>query len=593
MTVLHYTDTRNNTTNHIVIKKPLFSIGRQKPCDLQLDDSSVDAIHINLLKKGNLFQFTVLSRQNPVLLNGATVRSGKFKVGDLIKLGPYLLRLENETSESKPSAPTKNESREILNLERLVDFSTNLMKDISPERLFRQLLVSVVDLTKAEKGFVIVFHDDERTLAAQHNIDKKGNEAALSDTIIDRVIETQEALIVSDALHDKDFRGAKSVVDLQLSSVMCVPLKYRGDMLGVIYLGNDSISGLFTERDLSLLQLWAMQASMLLHTALMLNELQLSNQELREQLELNNDTGFVGSGQEMQNVKRLIKRLSPTDVSILLLGETGTGKEVAAQEIHNQSDRSKGPFISINCGAIPENLLESELFGHKKGSFTGAVSDKVGKFEAANGGSIFLDEIGEMPMNLQVKLLRVIQERKIERIGDLQPRELDIRIISATNKDLQNEIAEGRFREDLLYRLNEFVVQLPPLRERGQDIVELAKYFFQIYKSQYQSKIKGFHKDTLNAMMNYYWPGNIRQLKSRIKRAVILCDTSLLTPGDLDLSQEDIVEIKPLDVATEEFKLDYVAKSLERNNWNKSQTGRELGVDPRTIFRYVEKLKAD
>ena len=169
----------------------------------------------------------------------------------------------------------------------------------------------------------------------------------LSDTIIDRVIETQEALIVSDALHDKDFRGAKSVVDLQLSSVMCVPLKYRGDMLGVIYLGNDSISGLFTERDLSLLQLWAMQASMLLHTALMLNELQLSNQELREQLELNNDTGFVGSGQEMQNVKRLIKRLSPTDVSILLLGETGTGKEVAAQEIHNQSDRSKGPFISI------------------------------------------------------------------------------------------------------------------------------------------------------------------------------------------------------------------------------------------------------
>jgi transcriptional regulator with GAF, ATPase, and Fis domain len=592
MTVLHYTDTRNNSSNHVVIKKPLFSIGRQKPCDLQLNDSSVDAIHMNLLKKGNLFQFTVLSRQGPVLLNGTSVKSGKFKVGDLIKLGPYLLRLE-EGVPKKPVAAQKTDTREILNLENLVDFSTNLMKDISPERLFRQLLVSVVDLTKAEKGFVIVFHDDERTLAAQHNIDKKGNEAALSDTIIDRVIKTQEALIVSDALHDKDFRGAKSVVDLQLSSVMCVPLKYRGDMLGVIYLGNDSISGLFTEIDLSLLQLWAMQASMLLHTALMLNELQLSNKELREQLELSNDTGFVGSGEKMQNVKRLIKRLSPTDVSILLLGETGTGKEVAAQEIHNQSDRNNGVFISINCGAIPENLLESELFGHKKGSFTGAVSDKIGKFEAANGGSIFLDEIGEMPMNLQVKLLRVIQERKIERIGDLKPRELDIRIISATNKDLQHEIAEGRFREDLLYRLNEFVIQLPPLRDRGQDIVELAKYFFQVYKNQYQSKIKGFHKDTLNAMLNYYWPGNIRQLKSRIKRAVILSETSLLTPQDLDFKQEDIVEIKDLDVATEEFKLDYVAKALERNNWNKSQTGRELGVDPRTIFRYVEKLKAD
>ena len=592
MTVLHYTDTRDNSTQQVVIKKPLFSIGRQKPCDLLLDDSSVEAIHMNLLKKGNLFQFTVLSRQNPILLNGTAAKSGQFKVGDLIKLGPYLFRLQ-DADEEKETPTVLSNSKEILNLEKLVEFSSNLMKDISPERLFRQLLVSVVALTNAEKGFVIVFHDDERTLAAQHNIEKKGNEAALSDTIIDRVIETQEALIVSDALHDKDFRGAKSVVDLQLSSVMCVPLKYRGDLLGVIYLGNDSISGLFTERDLSLLQLWAMQASMLLHTALMLNELQLSNQELREQLELNQDTSFIGSGDKMQNVKRLIKRLSPTDVSILLLGETGTGKEVAAQEIHNQSDRSTGPFISINCGAIPENLLESELFGHKKGSFTGAVSDKIGKFEAANGGTIFLDEIGEMPMNLQVKLLRVIQERKIERIGDLQPKELDIRIVSATNKDLQLEIKEGRFREDLLYRLNEFVIHLPPLRERGQDIIELAKYFLQIYKNQYQSKIKGFHKDTTNALLNYYWPGNIRQLKSRIKRAVILSDTSLLTPEDLDFKTEDIVEIKTLDMATEEFKLEYVAQALERNNWNKSQTGRELGVDPRTIFRYVEKLKGD
>jgi transcriptional regulator with PAS, ATPase and Fis domain len=275
---------------------------------------------------------------------------------------------------------------------------------------------------------------------------------------------------------------------------------------------------------------------------------------------------------------------------VLILGETGTGKELVAREVHRLSGRKKGPFISINCGAIPENLLESELFGHKKGAFTGAVADKIGKFEAAMTGTIFLDEIGEMPANLQVKLLRVLQERTIERVGDLQPRPIDIRVVAATNKEVDGEIREGRFREDLLYRLNEVTLDLPPLRERGDDIIQLARYFLNQYADQYGSRARGFTNDCTKAMKAYFWPGNVRQLESRIKKAVIMSDRALLNSEDLGILKSERRHIRPLAEAEEAFKLQYVREILEMNNWNKAQTARDLDVDPRTIFRYIEKF---
>jgi transcriptional regulator with PAS, ATPase and Fis domain len=262
-----------------------------------------------------------------------------------------------------------------------------------------------------------------------------------------------------------------------------------------------------------------------------------------------------------------------------------------AREVHRLSDRTGKPFISINCGAIPENLLESELFGHKKGSFTGAVTDKVGKFEAAKGGTLFLDEIGEMPMSLQVKLLRVLQERMIERVGELSPRKVDIRVVSATNKDLEEEIREGRFREDLYYRLNEISVNLPPLRDRGDDIQELARFFMSKYADQYGSKVRGFTNEAVRAMANYFWPGNVRQLENRVKKAVIMSDRALLNADDLGILAGTKRDIKALDEAAEDFKRTYIREALELNNWNKAQTARDLGVDPRTIFRYIEKME--
>jgi transcriptional regulator with PAS, ATPase and Fis domain len=371
---------------------------------------------------------------------------------------------------------------------------------------------------------------------------------------------------------------------------MCVPLLFRNDLLGVLYLGNDAVTGLFTQSDLDLLQVWAGQASMVLHAALLLDDLKITNRNLREQLKKNSQGAIVGSCAPMKAVYKTLRKVAPSDLSVLVLGETGTGKELVAQEVHRLSERSRKAFISINCGAIPENLLESELFGHKKGSFTGAVTDKLGKFEAADGGTLFLDEIGEMPMNLQVKLLRVLQERVIERVGELRPRPVDIRVVSATNKNLEEEIRAGRFREDLYYRLNEIAVTLPPLRERGEDIHELARYFLQKYAEQYGSKVRGFTNECVLAMLNYYWPGNVRQLENRMKKAVIMSDRALLNADDLGIQAGDKRAILPLDVAAEEFKKTYIREALELNNWNKAQTARDLGVDPRTIFRYIEKF---
>jgi transcriptional regulator with GAF, ATPase, and Fis domain len=586
---LHCVDPVRDTSWDVVLRKPLVSIGRKAGNDIVLDDAGVAAVHANLLRKGRGYSLSAVERSAEIYLNGRPIRQATIADGDRVLIGRFELLLQPGRPEKK--ADPGAGAPPVDAMSRLVDFSATLMREEKPERLFKKLLEAVVDLTKAEKGFVIVFQDGDRHLAASHNVgDEQLDLSRVSDTIIDQVIRDRRAVIVSDAISDRRYGSAQSVVDLKLSSVMCVPLLYRNDLLGVLYMGNDAITGLFTEKDLALLQVWASQASLAVHAALLLNDLKMSNRNLREQLRRRSQGNIVGSSQKMKQVFRMLRKVSPTDLTVMVLGETGTGKELVAREVHRLSDRAKEPFISINCGAIPENLLESELFGHRKGSFTGAVTDKVGKFEAANGGTLFLDEIGEMPMNLQVKLLRVLQERVIERVGDLRPRPVDIRVVNATNKDLEEEISAGRFREDLYYRLNEVAVQLPPLRDRGDDIHELARFFLHKYAEQYGSRAKGFTNECVRAMLSHYWPGNVRQLENRVKKAVIMSDRALLNADDLGIKASDKRHIVPLDEATEDFKKGYVREALELNNWNKAQTARDLGVDPRTIFRYIEKM---
>jgi transcriptional regulator with PAS, ATPase and Fis domain len=396
-------------------------------------------------------------------------------------------------------------------------------------------------------------------------------------------------VVVSDALRDTRFSSATSVMRLKLTSVMAAPLVFRGRTLGLLYLGNDNVVSLFTAEDLEVLRLFAAQAAGIVHHALQVGELQEQVDVLSGRVDERRFGTLIGSCPGMQRVYRRVEKVAPTDASVLVQGETGSGKELIAREIHRRSTRSRGPFVAINCGAIPENLLESELFGHVRGAFTGAVANTPGKFQAANGGTLFLDEIGELPLNLQVKLLRALQEKQVQRVGAPRPEPVDLRVVAATNKNLADEVAAGTFREDLYYRLNVILIALPPLRERGDDIVLLASFLLKRFATELGSKVQGFTAEARQALCKHAWPGNIRELENRLKRAVIFADGPLVTPADLEISDDGVPLVQPLATVRETFQMAYVLRVLDLNGGNRTKTAHDLDVDPRTIFRYLER----
>ena len=301
------------------------------------------------------------------------------------------------------------------------------------------------------------------------------------------------------------------------------------------------------------------------------------------------DTGIVGSSAPMEELFRMLERIRSSNATVLVTGENGTGKELVARSIHKHSRRSDQRFVATNCSAFNDNLLESELFGHRRGAFTGAVSDKPGLFQVADGGTFFLDEVGDMSPALQVKLLRVLQEGVFLPVGATEQKKVDVRIIAATNRDLQAMVRDGSFREDLYYRLHVVALRVPPLRERRKDIPLLVDHFLNRLGER-DGQNKALSRDAMDRLMAHHWPGNVRELESRVKKALIMGDRPMLNPDDLGLQASEQREIKDLAEATEAFKLDYIRQALDLNHWNKAQTARQLGVDARTIFRYVAKL---
>jgi len=306
---------------------------------------------------------------------------------------------------------------------------------------------------------------------------------------------------------------------------------------------------------------------------------------------------IVGSSPAMADVLRLVQVVSGSETSVLILGESGTGKELVAQAIHHMSSRKERALVVVNCGALPENLIESELFGHEKGSFTGALNKRIGKFEQADGGTIFLDEIGELPLDLQVKLLRVLQEKEIERIGG-STRKVDVRIIAATNKNLEEEISKGRFRLDLYYRLNIFPISLPPLRERQSDILLLAEYFLKKYADKRGKEITGFSDQVIGMLRAYSWPGNVRELENMVERCVLLASGSLIT--DLVLPKDKARGIADIDEnrikTMEENERDYILAILMKCNWKVYGEGGAaelLNINVSTLNSRMKKLGID
>lgn len=333
------------------------------------------------------------------------------------------------------------------------------------------------------------------------------------------------------------------------------------------------------------------ELKVVLRRAFHLAQLEREQRALKSRLSGYTFEGMLGTSPKMQDVFSVIRKVATTDAPVLVAGESGTGKELVAGAIHRLSIRQANPFIVINCGAIPENLLESELFGHEKGAFTGAHIQRKGRFEMADGGTLFLDEIGELPMLLQVKLLRFLQERVVERVGGREQIEVDTRIIAATNRDLKEAMQTGNFREDLYYRLGVIFISIPPLRERSGDVLLMAKVFMERYAEENKKKIKGFTLAAIDAIEKYGWPGNVRELENRIKRAVIMCDGQKLTPEDLEMAAPLApYEAMSLKAARECLEKELIIKSLIRNTDNLTKAATELGISRPTLYDLMSKF---
>ena len=573
------------------IYKKLTSLGKGEGVDILLPDPLLADTHAHIHFDGRDFNVSVTDKDADLHVNGRRRSKHRLSQEDRIRVGSVELEfsLYDEPVTDDIAAKTM---AELNSYKRLLEFSHKLMASYELSTLFDQLLDVVVQVTNADKGFIVLVESGEPVVKVARNLRHETISDAvshLSDAILARVMSTKKPLIISDALNDTEFKNSLSVMNLRLTSVMCVPLLERGNLIGMIYVGNDNVAQLFDEAALEILTIFASQASLLIRNALLVNELQLDKRSLQERIERMRFGEILGSSPAMQEVFRKVERVAGTDITVLVTGETGTGKELIAREIHNRSLRAKGPFVSINCGAIPENLLESELFGHVRGAFTGAVASKPGRFQVANKGTLLLDEIGEMPVALQVKILRALQDRTVTRVGDTANEPVDIRVIAATNRNLEADTKAGHFREDLYYRLNVVHLLLPPLRDRGDDVVVLARYLLSRYAQELVSKVRGFTPGAISAIKRYPWPGNIRELENRIKKALVLADKALLGPDDLGINSEELPAILTLADARERWQRQYINEVLSLNGGNRTRTARDLGVDPRTIFRHLER----
>jgi Nif-specific regulatory protein len=369
------------------------------------------------------------------------------------------------------------------------------------------------------------------------------------------------------------------------------PLSVFDKLIGVIYL--ESPANTFDEGHLQLLVGAAGMAAAALDNTRRLEWLEAENRRLKSDFNLAHD--MVGESPRMQDVYRFVGKAAPSNATVLIRGESGTGKELVARAIHRNSPRSQQPFVAINCAALSETLLESELFGHEKGAFTGAIAQKKGKLEVANGGTVFLDELGELAASLQAKLLRVLQEREFERVGGTRAIKIDVRLIAATNRDLETAIKEGAFRSDLYYRLNVIALTMPALRDRREDIPLLAGYFAVRIGPKTGRTIKGISPEARKCLVEYDWPGNVRELENAVERAVVLGTTELIQPEDLPealLEKQSVpgVQVTEYHQSVKETKRQLVIKAFKEAGGSYAQTARILGIHPNNLHRLLRNL---
>ncbi len=481
-----------------------------------------------------------------------------------------------------------NTAANLNNLENLRDDQFEALLHISrllnratlQEHLITEALDLVVSVLGAERGlFVRRAGEDNFTIIAARNLEQENitDLSQFSSGILQQVIETGKPQLYHDIQADPTVSQFQSVLIQQIKSVIGVPIFLNGEVWGVILADSRSRRARFTEESLKFLEFFSNMVTLALDKIIAVESLRDENAVLRNRMQMAGALpDMVGQSAAMRRTADLIHRVAKTDATVLLLGESGTGKELAARAIHQLSSRRDKPFIGQFCGSIPDTLLESELFGYRKGAFSGAAADKKGLFEVASGGTFFLDEIGDVSPTPQTKLLRELQNQELIRLGDTQVKKVDVRIIAATNQDLKRYVAEGRFREDLYYRLNVFPITLPPLRERREDIPLLAQHFI----AKYGRRV-ALPPAALNKLMDYHWPGNVRQLENVIRRALIMCDGDKLQPEHIVL--EDTAQMPLFGGTLKEIENSLLLARLKAFNGNRTQTAKSLGLSVRWV----------
>lgn len=593
-----------------------FTLGRGAECDLPLGNVAVSRRHCRIARAGDAFTIEDLDSHNGTIVNNRTVKTGTLTHGDRIVVGNAKVVFLTGEEDFLPAMPPEFDDGAVVLNSTVRLFPNHDTEEFSPdlgalvklgkavnelkdaESLQRRFLEIILEFIPARRGAILLTDDDDveepKSICVVNRDDADFEPMQISRTVC-RQILIEEVALLSNDLSDSKLSTAKSLIASRVASLLCVPLK-NGESKGLIYLDSNDADFRFTENHLQQMTALSFLISAALGNAESIENLRRQNELLRAGSESEIETSMVGESEPVREIIRLISKVAPMNSTVLISGESGTGKELAAKAIHQNSPRFNKPFAALNCAVLNENLLESELFGHEKGSFTGAAALKKGKLELADGGTVFLDEIAELELNIQAKLLRVLQEREFERVGGTRAVKVNVRVIVATNRNLEEEVEKGAFRSDLFFRLNVVQIKMPPLRERRSDIPLLAEHFVRKHSEKCHRKVVGLSEKAQRILMKHDWQGNIRELENVIERAIVLGSNTKVMPEDLpmeiidtELIQQD--EIIDFQEQLKNAKQKIVIDALKKSNWNYSKAAHGLGIHPNNLHRIISKLE--
>ncbi len=587
------------------------SIGRDSANQIRLNDSSVSRRHCIIEFAEKQFIINDLQSLNGTFVNEFRAENTILKHGDKIKVGDFIFRFQTADfiEDSKEVLFDKTEFRLPQNsvklriedvfgamardLTAILQFATKINSIREVEELQNEILRQIFEVIPADEGAILLV-DDENEIVETVGLNKRveNENVRVSQTVVSQVLSEKKIVLVKDFSSEEKLQNAESLFISKIATLVCVPIILFEKTLGVIYLSSGTAN--FDESSLNFLTAIAGISAVAIENARNFTLLESENARLRGE---KFDRNMIGESPAMKKVFDLIAKVSITDSTVLINGESGTGKELAAQAIHLNSPRKNMPFVAINCAALTETLLESELFGHEKGSFTGAFAQKKGKIEIAQGGTLFLDEIGEMALSMQAKLLRVLQEREFERVGGTRPIKADIRLIAATNRDLQTEVKNGKFRQDLFYRLNVVRLLMPALRERKEDILPIAESFVEKFSQKLNRRVRGISANAKKLLLKYDFEGNVRELENTIERAIVLGSGDWILPEDLPEDfltirlPNESVEISTFHDAVRENKKELIIKAFREAKGSYVETAKILDVNPNYLHRLIRNLE--